>query len=133
MFIINRLKITNSLFIFRKICKNCGCRPQAHDIKLNKAVHEVIVRDLFQAKDGGRTLSDTSDDGNTPFGSTDTNGGKRNSRSGEIPKITVTTDVAGSLSEGLSSVQLGSETNSGKSRRESQTKPEAEQRKPVRS
>lgn len=75
-------------------------------------MHEVIVRDLFQAKDGGRTLSDTSDEGVTPYGSTDVKGGKRNSRFGEIPKITVTTDVTGSLSEGLSSVQLGDDKTS---------------------
>ncbi|XP_065058354.1 prickle planar cell polarity protein 3-like [Rhopilema esculentum] len=42
------------LHFWRKVCKNCGCRPQAHDITVNEAVHKEIVKELFN--DSGRKV-----------------------------------------------------------------------------
>ena len=44
------LPLTKFFIFFRKVCKNCGCRPQQHNIKVNEAIHEDIVKDLFTAK-----------------------------------------------------------------------------------
>ena len=43
------------------MCKNCGCRPQQHNIKLNEAVHQDIVKDLFTVKSRNSSLSTDED------------------------------------------------------------------------
>lgn len=50
------------LHFWRKVCKNCGCRPQQHNIKLNDAVHQDIVKELFPAKSRDNSLSSDLED-----------------------------------------------------------------------
>eukprot|EP00794_Sanderia_malayensis_P006934 gene6934-7713_t len=50
------------LHFWRKVCKNCSCKPQDHEINVKRRVHSLIISNLFQAKDGTSTLNEPEED-----------------------------------------------------------------------
>lgn len=52
MKIVFYLLFNSSLFFSRKICKNCYCRYDEHDVKSEEEIHHGIVKNIFRKERG---------------------------------------------------------------------------------
>ncbi|XP_057313279.1 testin-like [Hydractinia symbiolongicarpus] len=50
---------------WRKVCKNCGCKFEDHDIEVNKNTHEEIVYNLLNSTDDLSSVEYSSEDDET--------------------------------------------------------------------
>lgn len=60
------LEVVELIFLsFRKVCKNCGCKFEDHDIEVNKNTHEEIVYNLLNSTDDLSSVEYSSEDDET--------------------------------------------------------------------